>query len=208
MNIIEYEMQKLKRGIAAAMPARVVSESLIDHAELRREELIKGVITVMLERIKNDDDWTATLQVLITGQLEIDLPANKDTMGALVEAAEISLYSELRAFLRNTGGLPNIDVQDVEFSAHSKAPFGWFLLRAQYGPINEACTDWDFGDSETPPNLYPPGVSVTKFGGADIKIDAEPHESDAVHNKWLNGETTAEQPDATLTVELNNGNQG
>ena len=54
--------------------------------------------------------------------------------------------------------------------------------------------------------MYPPSVSVTKFAGADIKIDAEPHESDAVHNKWLNGEATAEQPDATLTVELNNGN--
>lgn len=208
MNIISYEMEKLKRGIAAAMPARVVSHSLIDHAELRRDELLKGVVTVMLERIKNDDDWTATLQVLITGQLEIEPPADKDTMGALVEAAEAELYSELRAFLRNTGGLPAVEVQEVEFSAHSKAPFGWFVLRANYGPINEACTDWDFGDLPAPPNMYPPGVLVTPFGGADIKIDVEPHESDAVHNKWLNGETTAEQPDATLTVELNNGNQG
>lgn len=206
MNIIEHEMQKLKHGIAAAMPSRIVSGSLIDHAEWRREELLKGVITVMLERIKSDDEWTSTLQVLITGQLEIEPPADKDTMGALVETAEVSLYSELRAFLRNTGGLPAVDVQDVEFSAHSKAPFGWFLLRAQYGPINEACTDWDFGGSDAPPNMYPPSVSVTKFAGADIKIDAEPHESDAVHNKWLNGEATAEQPDATLTVELNNGN--
>lgn len=208
MNIISYEMEKLKRGIAAAMPARVVSHSLIDHAELRRDELLKGVVTVMLERIKSDDEWTAMLQVLITGQLEIEPPADKDTTGALVEAAESELYSELRAFLRNTGGLPAVEVQEVEFSAHSKAPFGWFVLRANYGPINEACTDWYDGDLDAPPNMYPPGVLVTPFAGAEIKIDVEPHESDAVHNKWLAGEQTAEQPDATLTVELNNGNQG
>lgn len=206
MNIIEYEMKKLKHGIAEALPKRVVSESLIDHAEWRRPELLKGVVTVMLERIKNDDEWTSMLQVLITGQLEIELPDDKDTMGALVEAAEVELYSELRAFLRNTGGLPNVEVQDVEFSAHSKAPFGWFLMRAQYGPINEACTDWDFGDLDAPPNMYPPGVLVTKFGGADIKIDAEPHETDEVHKKWLAGELTPEKPEATLTVEFKDGN--
>ncbi len=206
MNIISYEMEKLKRGIAAAMLARVVSHSLIDHAELRRDELLKGVVTVMLERIKSDDEWTAVLQVLITGQLEIEPPADKDTMGALVEAAEAELYSELRAFLRNTGGLPAVEVQEVEFSAHSKAPFGWFVLRANYGPINEACTDWDSGDLAAPPNMYPPGVLVTPFGGADIKIDVEPHESDAVHNQWLAGEKTAEQPDATIKVEFKHGN--
>lgn len=202
MNIYAYEIEKLKRGIAAAMPQRMVSGSLIDHAEIRRDELLKGVVTVMLERIKGDGDWSSTLQILITGQVEIELPANKDTMGALVEAAELSLYAELRAYLRNSGGLPNIEVQDVEFSAHSKAPFGWFLLRAQYGPINEACTDWDFGHLPAPPNMYPPHVLITPFDGADIKIDAEPHETDAVHQKWLRGEPTAGQPDASLTVEL------
>ena len=206
MSIIAFEMEKLKRAIAAGMPARFVSGSLIEHEELRRAELLQGVITVLLERIKNDDDWTSTLQVLITGQLEVELPVDKDGMGALVESAEINLYSELRSVLRQLGNLPGIEVEGVEFSAHSKAPFGWFLLRAQYGPINEACTDWDFGDLPAPPNMYPPGVLVTQFGGADIKIDVEPHESDAVHNQWLAGETTAEQPDATLKVEFKHGN--
>lgn len=208
MNIYEYEMKRLKHGIAAALPERVVSESLIDHAEWRREELLKGVVTVMLERIKSDGEWSSTLQVLITGQLEVELPENKDIMGARVESAEISLYSELRAFLRNTGGLPSVEVQDVEFSAHSKAPFGWFMLRAQYGPINEACMDWDFSDLLVPPNMYPPTVLVTPFDGVDIKVDMEPHETDKTHEKWLTGERTDEQPEATIKMELQNGNQG
>ena len=204
MSIIAFEMEKLKRAIAAGMPARFVSGSLIEHEELRRAELLQGVITVLLERIKNDDDWTSTLQVLITGQLEVELPVDKDGMGALVESAEINLYSELRSVLRQLGNLPGIEVEGVEFSAHSKAPFGWFLLRAQYGPINEACTDWS--DDDAPPGMYPPGVVVSPLGGVDIKVDIEPHESVAVHQKWLLGEPTAEKPDMNFTVELNNGN--
>ena len=204
MSIIAFEMEKLKRAIAAGMPARFVSGSLIEHEELRRAELLQGVITVLLERIKNDDDWTSTLQVLITGQLEVELPVDKDGMGALVESAEINLYSELRSVLRQLGNLPGIEVEGVEFSAHSKAPFGWFLLRAQYGPINEACTDWS--DDDAPPGMYPPGVVVSPLGGVDIKVDIEPHESAAVHQKWLLGEPTAEKPDMIFTVELNNGN--
>ena len=206
MSIIAFEMEKLKRAIAAGMPARFVSGSLIEHEELRRAELLQGVITVLLERIKNDDDWTSTLQVLITGQLEVELPVDKDGMGALVESAEINLYSELRSVLRQLGNLPGIEVEGVEFSAHSKAPFGWFLLRAQYGPINEACTDWDFGDLPAPPNMYPPSVLITPLGGVDIKVDIEPHESAAVHQKWLLGEKKKKKPDMIFTVELNNGN--
>ncbi len=204
MNIFQAEIEQLKTALAAALPGVRVNGSLIEHEELRRDELLQGVVTVLLERIKPNDDWGSTLQLLITGQGEVIPAANPDNTGALVEAAELDLYARLRAWLRNSGGLPNLAVADVEFSAQSKVPFGWFLLRAQYGPINEACTDWS--DDDAPPGMYPPGVVVSPLGGVDIKVDIEPHESVAVHQKWLLGEPTAEKPDMNFTVELNNGN--
>ena len=206
MNVYANDLKRLRDGIRSALPGVIVNDSLIDHAQFRRGELLNGAVTVLLERIDTSDDWYSTMKVLITGQMEVKSAEKKEETGALVEAAELALFSKLRRYLRNTGGLPAVKLKEVVFSAQSKVPFGWFLLRAQYGPINEACTDWDFGDLPAPPNMYPPSVLITPLGGVDIKVDIEPHESAAVHQKWLLGEPTAEKPDMIFTVELNNGN--
>ena len=71
MNIFQAEIDRLKSGIAEALPGVIVRGSLIDHESLRRDELQNGVITVLLERIENDGDWRSKLRLLITGQLEV-----------------------------------------------------------------------------------------------------------------------------------------
>lgn len=205
MNIFQRHLDDLKTGLSAALPSVIVNRSLIDYANLRREELMQGVVTILLEKVKPSDDWTSMLQVLITGQVEVAQASDKDQTGEIVEAAELALFGHVRAFLRNTGGLPNITPQDVQFSAQSKVPFGWFLLRAEYGPIGEACMDWDFGDGDVPDGMYPPNVVITDLNGVGAMIDVAPHDSAEEHEKWLVGDFSTSVPDADLTVELKNG---
>ena len=64
MNIFQAEIDRLKSGIAEALPGVIVRGSLIDHESLRRDELQNGVITVLLERIENDGDWRSKLRLL------------------------------------------------------------------------------------------------------------------------------------------------
>lgn len=208
MNIFQAEIDRLKSGIAEALPGVIVRGSLIDHESLRRDELQNGVITVLLERIENDGDWRSKLRLLITGQLEVPgRPGDVEeqaALGAVIEKAEIALYARLRAYLRNTGGLPHIEAREVQFSAQSKPPFGWFLLRADYGPLNEACLDWDFGGGAVPEAMYPPQVeqAISTLSGVDVKIDIEPHESAVEHHKWADGDESTSQPDVKTNVEL------
>ena len=49
MNIFQAEIEQLKTALAAALPGVRVNGSLIEHEELRRDELLQGVVTVLLE---------------------------------------------------------------------------------------------------------------------------------------------------------------
>lgn len=193
MNLYQSELSRLKQGIAAALPGIKVNESLIEHEFLRREELMAGVVTVLLEQIKPEDDWLSIFQLMITGQVEVEPESNTDDTGAKVEAAEIALFYRLRAYLRNTGDLPRVVVEDVQFSTQSKRPFGWFLIRARFGPINDACG----GD-----DAYPPQMRITDLNRVNVNIDTDPHETGAEHKKWLEGDYSTSQPEATAQVEF------
>lgn len=202
MNCFQYHLDALKAGIEKAMPDVIVNRSLIDHTELRRDELLTGVITILMERINVQNDWTSSLRVLITGQLEVEPAAEQEQTGGLVEVAELALFSRLRAFLRNTGGLPHIDLEFVEFSAQSKVPYGWFVLRINYGPLNEASSDMLDED------IYPSNVIVSDLKGVNARIDIEPHEMRKEHEKWLDDDFSSSVPDAEVNIEygVNDGN--
>ncbi|WP_367418050.1 hypothetical protein [Snodgrassella alvi] len=195
MNCFQYHLDALKAGIEKAMPDVIVNRSLIDHTELRRDELLTGVITILMERINVQNDWTSSLRVLITGQLEVEPAAEQEQTGGLVEVAELALFSRLRAFLRNTGGLPHIDLEFVEFSAQSKVPYGWFVLRINYGPLNEASSDMLDED------IYPSNVIVSDLKGVNARIDIEPHEMRKEHEKWLDDDFSSSVPDAEVNIE-------
>lgn len=198
MNCFQQYLDDLKAGIETAIPDVLVNRSLIDHTDLRRDELLQGVITILLERIVVRDDWSSSLRVLITGQLEVEPADDPEQIGGLVEVAELALFSKLRAFLRNTGGLPHIELDFVEFSAQSKVPYGWFVLRINYGPLNEANMN---EQGEVPQDMYPPNVIVSDLKGVNALIDIEPHESRAEHEKWLNRDFSKSVPDAEMNIE-------
>ena len=196
MNVYANDLKRLRDGIRSALPGVIVNDSLIDHAQFRRGELLNGAVTVLLERIDTSDDWYSTMKVLITGQMEVKSAEKKEETGALVEAAELALFSKLRRYLRNTGGLPAVKLKEVVFSAQSKVPFGWFLIRADYGGIDETQ-----GDDTADDGIYPPNVLVSDFNSMHIDIDVKPHETQAEHKKWLDGDYSSSQPEADLTVE-------
>lgn len=208
MNCWQKQIDALRDGIASALPGVIVNRNLIDHHDLRREELLAGVITVLVENVKVRDDWCSYLRVLITGQIEVEQPSKKETMGEVVESAELALFARLRAFLRNSGGLPRIELDTVDFSAQSKLPYGWFVLRINYGPIAETAMTVDFDGHESVPSaMYPPSVLVTDLNGVDAQIDVKPHASRKEYQKWIDGDYSSSVPDTgfNLDYEVNNG---
>lgn len=208
MNCFQSKIDALRHGIAKAIPGVIVNRSLIDHCDLRRDELLAGVITILVESIRIRDDWCSSLRILITGQLEVEQPRDMETIGEVVELAELALFARLRAFLRNTGGLPRVELDTVEFSAQSKVPYGWFLLRINYGPIAETAMNLDLNGQESVPEMmYPPNVLVTNLASVNAHIDVKPHENAVEHEKWLEGDFANSTPEASFDVnyEVKNG---
>lgn len=198
MQSVHKTLTELRTRMAAALPHRIVKDDYVDFHERRREELLRGIVSVVLPEVEAIDDWACMAQVTIVGQIEVQTRDGQPSAG---ELAEQILAGEIRAFLRNTGGdLPHISVTRIGYSAQQEHPQHWCAFKCTMGPINEA------DDTLQDGQLYPPWVNPTLLAGIRINIDAEPYESKTEQDKWLAGDYSTSQPDATLTVEFNHAN--
>lgn len=123
-------MNALRAGLAAAMPARVVTRDLLSF-DLRSEaDLTAGVLTVLSSRegryanYRGREAQMGRLNVVVVGQLKLPESALPST----VEDAEFAFAEQVKAFLG--GALPVSDVQLIEtrFSGQMEAPYGWFAM--------------------------------------------------------------------------------
>lgn len=123
-------LNALKNGMAAAMPARVVTRDLLSF-DLRSEaDLTAGVLTVVSSRegryanYRGREAQMGRLNVVIIGQ--VLLP--ESAMPSEVEDAEFLFAEQVKLFLG--GVLPVADIQLLEtrFSGQMEAPYGWFAM--------------------------------------------------------------------------------
>lgn len=203
---IQRVMTELYSSMRLAFPSRNICQDFQDHAARRPAELYQGVVTLILVRTNPEEEsWTEMLHCKLVGQVAV---REREDTPADVTEAELLLYRQLANWCRNPGtSLPNIHIHgDVLFSGQIEFPFGWVAMDLDIGPIDLGSDDSTAGDA----NAYPPTVTLGSLSGVDVMIDVPPFSSNAAHQQWLAGAPSAEQPDLTAIIQLqeeeNNGN--
>ena len=195
MDAISLVLSQIRAGLAAALPNRIIATDLVDFPQRKVPELEKGVVTVLLPAM-DLRDWDGTLKMKLVGQLSV--PERSSTKHD-VETAELVMFQQLRAFIRNPGkGIPRIQAHQVRFSSQMEFPWGWVSMDIDVGPIDFTA----YEDSA----VYPPTATVTDLAGVHVDIDVhDPLRSRDEHLKWLDGDTSSSKPDLSTQLELNNG---
>ena len=129
-------LNALKNGMAAAMPARVVTRDLLSFEQRPQAQLIAGVLTVVSSRegryanYRGREAQMGRLNVVIVGQ--VLLP--ESALPSEVEDAEFAFAEQVKSFLG--GVLPVADIQLLEtrFSGQMEAPYGWFAMDLEVWP--------------------------------------------------------------------------
>ena len=195
MQSVHTVLTQLRSRMAQSLPHRVIDDDYLDFSQRRREDLLKGVVCVLLTDVKPHGDWTCMADVTVVGQIEVQTRDGHPSDG---ELAEQILAGEIRAFLRNPGGaFPRVEVSNIGYSAQREHPYHWCAFRCAVGLIDESDDHLQNGQ------LYPLWVDPQTLAGVDVNIDMDPHETRAQHDAWLAGNETPNPPDLKLTVELN-----
>ncbi|MTD32407.1 hypothetical protein [Paludibacterium denitrificans] len=99
-DIISTTMEALRTNLVSALPGRVMSPDFVDFQQRRLDQLEKGIVTVLLPDMEQTDEWESTLKLMMVGQLAVP---ERDGTPHDIEVAELALYQQLRAFIRNPG---------------------------------------------------------------------------------------------------------
>lgn len=123
-------MNALRAGLAAAMPARVVTRDLLSF-DLRSEaDLTAGVLTVLSSRegryanYRGREAQMGRLNVVVVGQLKL----LESALPSTVEDAEFAFAEQVKAFLGGELPVPDVQLIETRFSGQMEAPYGWFAM--------------------------------------------------------------------------------
>ena len=206
MEVVSSVLNELRRRMALAMPERIIGSNYVTHQERRRDELLAGVITVVLPEIEMSGDWSSAIKPMVVAQLEVD---ERSSTPKDIEAAELKMAGQLRAFFRNPGAdMPHIDVRAIRLSAQQEFPMGWVAVDVVLGPIGETALAFDLNGQAAgsePIDLYPTPVNVSPLAGVMLNIDVSPHETVVEHTHWLADNYVTSHPDLKQELEFNNG---
>lgn len=196
MNRYQRLLASLRQQLQLALPGRVVARDLQDHPQRPLDQLLQGVVTVIVPEVQLDP-WLETLRLTLVGQLAVPERASSP---AAVEDAELQLLQQLLAFVRNPGGeLPRLHSPRARLSGQLEYPFGWVALELDCGPLD--------GSEDDDSQLYPPGRQPGQLGGVQLDIDLRGHESRDEHLKWLAGNYQDSQPDLSVEMRLHGTDQ-
>ena len=123
-------LEALKAGLAAAMPARVVTRDLLSFDLRQESDLLAGVLTVVTNRegryanYRGREAQMGRLNVVVVGQLKLA----EDALPSEVEDAEFAFVEQVKDFLAGILPVEAIDLLETRFSGQMEAPYGWFAM--------------------------------------------------------------------------------
>ena len=123
-------LEALKAGLAAAMPARVVTRDLLSFDQRQESDLLAGVLTVVTNRegryanYRGREAQMGRLNVVVVGQLKLA----EDALPSAVEDAEFAFVEQVKDFLAGILPVEAIDLLETRFSGQMEAPYGWFAM--------------------------------------------------------------------------------
>lgn len=132
-------MDAVGTALTAALPARVVKRSLLQHFDAHgRGEIEQGVVMLVSAGEKDyrrEPGMVAkegTHGMVLVGHLKVD---ENDTPQA-VEAAELDLIEEIKTFVRAGVTGMTLFLDRVEHSRQLDFPYGWIVAYLSAGPSN------------------------------------------------------------------------
>lgn len=129
-------LNALKNGMAAAMPARVVTRDFLSFDQRREADLTAGVLTVVSSRegryanYRGREAQMGRLNVVVVGQIKLA----ESALPSAVEDAEFSFAEQVKVFLGGALPVTDIQLQETRFSGQMEAPYGWFAMDWEVWP--------------------------------------------------------------------------
>lgn len=133
MSDIIVRLNDIKAALTAAFPLMVVTRSLKDFRSRPKEELAKGVLTLISRSLDGFSDPVAEALQEPSQQLyliyQFKLP--EKTPGEEIEDQEITQFEAIQSALE-TEGLCPLTIKNVQQSGQQDAPYGWILITLKW----------------------------------------------------------------------------
>lgn len=129
-------LDAIEASLAAALPSRIVTRALKHYTEQSDADLTAGVVTIVSagESGYNTGLGMAAREgvhrILLIGHLRVA----EDTTGADIEAAELDLIEEIKAWARQPVQGMSISLDNVQHSRQLEHPYGWIVAYVDAGP--------------------------------------------------------------------------
>ncbi len=137
MSVIGTLLANLETALIAAAPTRVVTRTLKDFSDRRKEDLMAGVFTLVHRGQKDMRSYQEHLQVLLVGQVLVaeKAAAELKALPETVEEAELLMIDEIRRWADGVQGA-QVSLVGWSQSQQIEAPFGWVAVEIDIGPLD------------------------------------------------------------------------
>lgn len=134
---LEPRMELMRTSLATKYPARVVTRDLKDPSMISREDMLKGVYTILP---LGERDYTNGAQYIAQdGRQRIlllgDFVIADNQGGSKIDAVEFTMMEEIKAWVR---ALPDalcmLALLGMSQSGQTANPYGWIAAELEYRP--------------------------------------------------------------------------
>ena len=137
MSELGDRMEAIRAALAAMFPARVVTRKAVDPANQPREDMVKGIYTLIalgeegFTNVAGYEAEDARQQILIVGDFVLD----EGQGGDAIENAEFAMRDEIKAFCKALpDSLCTLNLIAWAGSTQAAAPFGGAIFQLEYIP--------------------------------------------------------------------------
>jgi hypothetical protein len=164
-------LESFKAAMASSYPARVVTRSLKDFADRKKQELEAGIYTIIADGLPAGEVYFQTMKFIVVGQIQL----GEKALGEQVEDAELLMIREIRNLIQRQLRGPELQIKQVDQSAQLEVPYGWVSVHIEAGPY----------DATEPLTEDEKIGNLTDFLTFKVAIDiGKPHQSASEHAKW------------------------
>ena len=129
-------LDAVEASLASALSTRVISRALKHYTDQTDDDLTAGVVTIVSA---GEGDYNkglgmvareGTQRILLIGHLSVA----ETTGGKDIEAAELDLIEEIKAWVRQPITGMSLRLDNVQHSRQLEHPYGWLVAYIDIGP--------------------------------------------------------------------------
>lgn len=128
---LDAKLGQIKTSLAAAFPLRVVTRSLKDFGDRPEADLAKGIYTILSQgeggynNLPGREAMYGKPRIVLLGQIMV----GEDSEPEAVEAAELAMTEEIKAFVRALpAGIDSLQMKGFRQSSQLEHPYGWVSI--------------------------------------------------------------------------------